>query len=173
MSSFGSAPRETMLQSSLPYVLSLLCVLLNGIPLGLMSMPQLALGMFLIPLFTISLKSDNDLTPVIFIALGVLADLLTEAPIGYWAFLAVLFYILSSGQKQVLQNAAFSSHWVSFIVVILIVYLAGFAISLLRDDLVIRLGGHFMSAILTGLCYPLIAGPLAFLSVRQPASEGM
>lgn len=163
MSSFNNPTQETALQRILPYVIAVLCVLLQGLPLGLATLPQLSLGLFLVPLFAVSLQSEQDITPVFFILIGLLADFLTEAPIGYWAFLCCLFYILSSGQKQVLQNAAFSSHWTSFLIVILIVYLAGFAISLMRDDLTIRFVGHTLSALATGLFYPVIAGPLRWL----------
>lgn len=164
MSSFGSPAQETSFQRFLPYIIALLCVLLNGLPLGLLTLPQLSLALFLIPLFHVSLQSEQDLAPVFFVLVGLFADFLTEAPIGYWAFLTCLFYILSSGQKQVLQNAAFSSHWTSFVIVVLIVYLAGFAISLLRDDLTIRFFGHTLSALVTGLFYPVFAGPLRLLN---------
>lgn len=163
MSSFGTPSQETSFQGILPYAIAVICVLLNGLPLGLSMLPQLSLGLFLVPLFAVSLQSDQDLTPVFFICIGLFADFLTEAPIGYWAFLSCLFYILSSGQRQVLQNAAFSSHWTSFIIVVLVVYLAGFAISLLRDDLTIRLVGHTLSALATGLFYPVIAWPLRLM----------
>ena len=173
MSGFGNQPRETSLQSSLPYIIAVFLVVLTGLPLGLVSLPQLSLALFLAPLFGVAMRAEADLMPVFFILLGLLADVLTEAPLGYWAFLSCLFYILSSGQKLVLQNASFGSHWLSFFIIILIVYLAGFAIALLRDDLTLRFGGHMLSALFTGLFYPIIAAPLNLLNNAQAAQEGM
>ena len=172
MSRFGSHTQGTTLQTVLPYVVAVLCVLLNGLPLGLTSLPNLALGLFLVPLFAVNLSADMDRAPIYFAAIGLLADILMEAPLGYWAFLAGLFYILSSGQKQFLQNAAFSSHWLSFIVVVFIVYLAGFAISLMRDDLDIQFGGHLLSALITGLFYPILAWPLSVI-LSSSSQEGL
>jgi cell shape-determining protein MreD len=164
MSSFSTSARENSLQSSILYAVSVLCILLYGMPLGFSWLPQVGMAVFLVPLFTAALSSENDLAPVAFILIGLLADVLMEAPLGYWGFLTALFYILSSGQKQVLQNAGFSAHWLSFSIVLLIVYMAGFTISLMRDDLVIQFGGHIFSAILTALAYPIIALPLTFIA---------
>lgn len=172
MSRFGTQARGTTLQTVLPYVVSVLCVLLHGIPLGLTSLPNLALGLFLVPLFSINLNNEMDRAPIYFVAVGLLADVLMEAPLGYWAFLSGLFYILSSGQKRVLQNAAFSSHWLSFVVVVFIVYLAGFVISLMRDDLDIQFGGHLLSALITGLFYPILAWPMGMI-ISPSSQEGL
>lgn len=171
MSRFGTQPQVAPLQATLPYVIAVLCVVLHGIPLGLIALPNMALALFLIPLFAINLTSEMDRAPIYFVAIGLLADILMEAPLGYWAFLAGLFYILSSGQKQVLQNATFRSQWFSFIIVLLIVYLAGFVISLLRSDLDIQFGAHLFSALITGLVYPIMAWPLSL--IMAPAQEGL
>lgn len=171
MSSFGNTPRETSLQAILPYVIAVSCVLLYGLPLSLSVFPQLSLGLFLVPLFWTALKTEQDWAPLYFILTGLLADFLTEAPIGYWGFLCCLLYILSSGQKQVLQNGVFTSYWTSFLIVVSIVYLAGFAISLLRDDLVIRFGAHCLSAIATALLFPIIALPLRLIERDRSQQE--
>lgn len=163
MSSFGTPTRDSRLQNSVPYMVSALCLILYGLPLGFGWLPELGLGLFLVPLFGIALSSENDLTPAAFVFLGLIGDVLMETPMGYWAVLSGIFYILSSGQKQVLQNAGFGSHWVSFALVAVIVYMAGYAISLLRDDLTVLLSGHLLSAFLTGLLYPIVAAPLMVL----------
>lgn len=160
MNRLGNQSQGMTLQTTLPYIVAVLCVVLHGIPLGLNVLPSMALGLFLVPLFAINLNSETDRAPIYFVAIGLLADILMEAPLGYWGFLAGLFYVLSSGQKQVLQNSTFSSQWLSFIVVVFIVYLAGFFISLLRNDLDIQFGAHLFSALITGLIYPIMAWPL-------------
>jgi len=172
MSRFGSQAQGATLQTVLPYFVSVLCVLLHGLPLGLTSLPNLALGLFLVPLFAINLNNEMDRAPIYFVLIGLFADILMEAPLGYWAFLAGLFYILSSGQKQVLQNAAFSSHWLSFVVLVFIVYLAGFVISLMRNDLDIQFAGQLLSALITGLFYPILAWPLGLI-ISSSSQEGV
>lgn len=157
---FATPTRGATLQRFLPYALAVLCVLLYGVPLGLVSLPSLALGLFLAPLFVVCLQAESDRAPIFFALLGLMADILMEAPLGYWVFLTTLFYILSSEQKQVLQNATLSSQWLSFAIVVLIVYLTGFGISLMRSDLDVQFGGYLVSALLTGLSYPLLAWPL-------------
>lgn len=163
MSRFAGQTRGLTVQGSLPYITAALCVLLHSIPLGMAFLPQLSLGLFFVPLFIIGLYADGDRAPIFFALIGLMADVLTEAPLGYWAFLTIICYILSSGQKQVLQNATFSSHWLSFIIVVFVIYLLGFTISLMLTDMDVNLGAQIVSAIITGLSYPVIALPLKMI----------
>ena len=170
MSRFGTQAQGTTLQTVLPYVVAVLCVLLEWHPFGADVFAQFGPRAFLVPLFSINLNNEMDRAPNLLCRHRLAGRCFDGSTFGVLGvFMAGLFYILSSGQKQVLQNAAFSSHWFSFIVVVFIVYLAGFVISLMRDDLDIQFGGHLLSALITGLFYPILAWPLSV--ILSPSSQ--
>lgn len=146
-----------------PLALSAAFVLLDGLPALTNWLVDLEFGLFLIPIFFVALHADSDFAPVWVLLLGLLNDLLSNAPIGFWGILFCLIYVLSRGQKQGLQNAQIGSYWVSFIVMVAITYLAGYLIAAIRDDMEISAGIYFLSAMVTGLCFPLVYWPLTRL----------
>ena len=143
-------------------------VLLDGLPLLTDWLVELEFGLFLIPIFFIAMHADSDFAPVWILALGLLNDLLSHAPIGFWGILFCLMYIFARAQKQSLQNAHLGSCWVSFVVLVVVTYLAGYLIAALRDDMTISAGVYFLSAMVTGFCFPLVYFPLTRLASDEP-----
>jgi cell shape-determining protein MreD len=147
-----------------PYFVLAGFIFLDGLPVDAQWVSQIELGLFLVPIFFIAISpSEHDFAPLGIIAFGLLNDVLSEAPLGYWAFLFSFFYLLAMGQKGVLQEARVSGVWGNFSVVILITYFAGYLIALLREDMAIDFWLYLFSAFLTALCFPLLYLPLGWM----------
>lgn len=155
----------------IPYTVLALFILISGLPVDPLSFGVLEIGLFLIPVFHIGLYTENDFAAVGLIALGLLNDVLSGAPLGYWAVLFCLLYVLAFGQRQVLQNTKWASYWTSFIVLMLPVFLAGYIIALLRDDMSVSFTTSLMSALVTGLCFPFIHFPMVQIYARTFGQE--
>lgn len=152
-----------------PFAILTIFILLDGLP-GLGGwIAHLELGLFFIPLFYIGLHAENDFTPVAVLALGVLCDVLGDAPIGFWGVLFCVMYVLAVSQKQILQNADWGSYWTSFIVLVAATYLVGYLIALMRSDIQVAAGLYFVSAMVTGLVFPFIYYPLNWIQADDGA----
>ena len=158
MSRFGSSDGSGLL--FIPYAILLALVVTGNLPSHIPGLERLELGLYFAPLFFICLNSESDFTPVALALIGVLNDLLREAPLGYWAFLFVIYYGLCRSQKPILQNAAFGSYWLTFAVLTALTFLLGYFIALMRDDMVVAGTLLLLSLLLCVLAFPLIFGPL-------------
>ncbi len=158
MSRFGSSDGGGLL--FIPYFVLVMLVIAGNTPSHIPGLEGLELGLFFAPLFFISLNSEGDFTPVALALIGLLSDLLREAPLGYWAFLFVIFYALCRFQKPILHNAAFVSHWLTFAVLTAAVYLLGYFIALMRDDMAVAGSQLLLSLFLCLIAFPVIFGPL-------------
>ena len=100
-----------------PFAILTIFILLDGLP-GLGGwIAHLELGLFLIPLFYIGLHAENDFTPVAVLALGVLCDVLGDAPIGFWGVLFCVMYVLAVSQTNS-AKCRLGLYWTSFIVLV-------------------------------------------------------
>ena len=159
MSWFGSSDSGGGLLF-IPYAVLLVLVVTGNLPSHIPGLERLELGLFFAPLFFICLNSESDFTPVALALIGLLNDLIREAPLGYWAFLFVIYYGLCRSQKPILQNAVFSFYWVTFAVLTALTYLLGYFIALMRDDMVVAGFLLLLSLVLCVIAFPLVFGPL-------------
>ncbi len=164
MSRFGSSEGGGLL--FIPYAVLLALVITGNLPSHIPGLERLELGLFFAPLFFICLSSESDFTPVALALIGLLNDLLREAPLGYWAFLFVVYYGLCRSQKPTLQNSAFGSYWVTFAVLTALTYLLGYVIALMREDMAVAGVLLLLSLALCIIAFPLIFGPLFALRDR-------
>lgn len=155
----------------IPYLILAVLVVMGSLPSNISGLERLELGLFFAPLFFISLTSENDFTPIFLGTIGLLSDLIREAPLGYWAFLFVVFYAMSLSQRTILQNAAFGSFWVTYSVLVAITYLLGYLTALLRDDMTASGFLMLMSCFACILSFPLIFGPLYLFRDRILSGE--
>jgi rod shape-determining protein MreD len=159
-----------------PYFVLAGFIFLDGLPVDYQWLRHIELGLYLVPIFFIAISpSERDFAPFAIIAFGLLNDILSEAPIGFWAFLFCFFYLLAMRQKTVLQEARAGSVWANFAVVCLLTYFAGYLIGLMRADMAIDFWLYLTSALLTGLCFPLLYLPLGWMenqSLSDPLKRG-
>lgn len=150
----------------LPYALLLLLIFLGNVPGNISGLENLELGLFFAPLFFIGLTSESDFTPFSLLAFGLLNDLLREAPLGYWAFLFIVFYGLSLSQRRIIQNVSFSSYWTSFVILVAITYFIGYITSLLRADMAVSSWFMLLSCLACMAMFPVVFGPVYFFRDR-------
>lgn len=155
----------------IPYFLLLLFVLLEGIPVNIFAISRLELGLCFVPLFFIGLTAENDVAPVIIALIGLLNDILSDMPLGFWASLFVLFYMLSAGQRTILATATFSSYWLTFSVLALIIYFVAYLLSAMLLELPAVSIPLLLSAVVCCMLFPLVYFPLYFFGNRLGGSE--
>ncbi len=171
MSIFQRQQADERVFVAAPYVVAILFILMGALPVGFFWSVHLELGLFFVPLFFIALTAESDFTPFGIIALGLFNDMLSETPFGYWGFMFCMFYLFAMGQKNVLQNATWMSHWVSFFILCILTYFSGYLVALMRSDMSVGFGAYFLSVMVTGLCFPLLYLPLTWMSNRTVFQE--
>lgn len=148
----------------LPYLLLLLFILLNSMPLKVTSLAQLEIGLYFIPLFFIGLTAESDATPIFVALFGFLNDILSEMPLGFWSALFIVFYLLCVSQRTIISTGRFGSYWASFAVLIMMTYLVAYLLSALSNDLHLAIVPFVLSCFLCILFFPIIYFPLYFFS---------
>lgn len=156
----SSAASETGSLLVIPYLVFLALIIFDNVPSNINGIERLEIGLCFASLFFISLTSEGYFTAVWVALFGLFNDLISDTPIGYWAFIFIIFYGLSSTQRPLLQAAAFGSHWVTYAVLISITYFVGFLVAVLRDDMVVGSLTFFLSALAAIAAFPLVYWPL-------------
>jgi len=80
-----------------PYLLVLFFILVESVPVNFFFSGQLKIGLYFVPLFFIGLTAESDATPISLAVLGLVNDILSEMPLGFWSSLFVIFCLLFIG----------------------------------------------------------------------------
>lgn len=155
----------------IPYLVALTFILLASIPVNIFATGQLEIGLYFVPLFFIGLTAESDATPIFLAALGLLNDVLSEMPLGFWSSLFVVFYLLCASQRGILSTASFGSYWITFSVLITMTYLVAYLLALMIGDLHLATVPFFLSAFICILFFPLIYFPLYLFGDALGGSE--
>ena len=154
-----------------PYILVLIFIFLESLPNNFFVMAQLKIGLYFTPLFFIGLTAESDATPAFLACLGLLNDIVSEMPLGFWSSLFVIFYLLCVSQRNILSSASFGSYWITFAVLVAMTYLSAFLLALMIGDLHLATVPFFLSALVCILFFPLLYFPLSFFRETLSASE--
>jgi rod shape-determining protein MreD len=160
MSRFEPRVTNSVLLNLVPYVVLLAFVLLDGIPALSGFLVQFEFALFLVPVFFIGLHAESDFAILGILATGLLQDVLSGTPLGFWGILFCLLYVVAHAQRQILAHKPLSAHWANFLVFVCLVFALGYVIAALREDMIIAGGGYFLTAMATVLSFPLIYYPL-------------
>lgn len=99
----------------LPVAMGLICVLLSFVPAGRIfgsaTMPAFAL----MAIYYWAIVRPEMFPVYAVFLVGLLSDLLSDGPIGLWAFVYVLTYIVVLTQRFLAVNAPFSVFWLGFL----------------------------------------------------------
>lgn len=99
----------------LPFVMGIVCVLLSFVPVGRLfgvsGMPAFAL----MAIYYWAIVRPEMFPVYAVFLVGLLSDLLSDGPIGLWAFVYVLTYIVVLTQRFLAVNAPFSVFWLGFL----------------------------------------------------------
>ena len=155
----------------IPYLLLVLFVLLDNIKTGIFPASSLELGLYFVPLFFIGLTAESDATPIIIALLGLINDISNEMPLGFYAALFVIFYLLCVSQRSLLANTRLSSHWLTFSVLVAMTYFIAYLLALILDDVHMATLPLFLSAFACCAVFPLIYFPLYLFDDKLGGSE--
>lgn len=164
-------PGEVSTLAIIPYILLGLFVIFNNVPANLFAAGRLEICLYFVPLFFIGLTSEQDSTPIILAVFGLLNDIFSEMPLGFWAFLFVVFYLLCVSQRSLLSAANFGSYWVTFGVLVTMIYLVAYLLSFMVDDLQIATVPFLLSAAVCILFFPLVYFPFYLFGDAMGMSE--
>ena len=170
MSRFRSS-NEGGSASLIPYILLTLFVLLDNIQTGLFPASSLELGLYFVPLFFIGLTAESDATPIIIALLGLINDVSNEMPLGFYAALFVIFYLLCISQRSLLVNTRFSSYWLTFSVLVITTYFVAYLMALVLDDVHMTTLPLFLSSLACCAVFPIIFFPLYLFDDTLGGSE--
>jgi cell shape-determining protein MreD len=92
-------------------------------------------------------------------------------PLGFYAALFVIFYLLSASQKSLLANTRFSSYWLTFSVLLMTTYFIAYLMALVLNDVHLATLPLFLSAVACCTAFPLIYFPLYLLDDKLGGSE--
>jgi len=103
----------------LPVVMGLVCVLLSFVPVGrIFGLPQMPAFALMAIYYWAVVRPEMFPAYAVF-AVGLLSDLLSNGPIGLWAFVYLVTYWVILSQRSLVINAAFSMFWLGFLIIAL------------------------------------------------------
>jgi hypothetical protein len=161
MSGFTISPARRALQLWFPIAVIFALIFVELVWNGFSVMATLDVSLVFVPIFFIARHHEGPVAPIAVLALGVLKDLTSETPLGFWALLFCVFFILSVTQRHFLQTATFKTLWVTYGLLSFLVYALFYFVSLGMSSMIADFGVSMVSALLTVLCFPIIN--LAFL----------
>lgn len=145
---------------SFPAISTALLLLLLAAPLGLDCQPALQGAVAMGCVFFWSLYRPTSMPPLAVFLLGVLADLLSNAPLGVAVLILLLLYGTAMRWRRVLARQGFITVWLVFSTLALAAALLEW---LLTMALIFRLlppGPALFVGVLAAGIYPLLAVPL-------------
>lgn len=100
----------------MPFVMGLICVLLSFVPLGRIFGTSVMPAFALMAIYYWGIVRPEMFPVYAVFLVGLVFDLLSGGPIGLWAFVYVLTYIIVLTQRFLIVNAPFSVFWLGFLV---------------------------------------------------------
>ena len=160
MSHFESRAPGSLSLNLVPYGVLLIFILLDGMPALSSLLVQVEFALFLVPVFFIGIYAESDFAIFGILATGLLQDVLSGAPLGFWGILFCLLFVFAHSQRHILAHSPLRSHWASFLFFVCLAFALGYVIAALRNDMVLAGGGYFIAAMATAFSFPLIYYPL-------------
>lgn len=154
-----------------PYILLMLFVLLDNVQTGIFPASSVELGLYFVPLFVIGLTAESDATPIFIALLGLINDISNEMPLGFYAALFVVFYLLCASQRSLLANTRFSSYWLTFGVLVTMTHFMAYLLAFVLDEVHLTTLPLFLSAIACCAAFPFIYFPLYLFDDALGGSE--
>lgn len=162
MSQFDSTRNHGSINLPL-YIGVVVLLLVDCIPGGWVTSINLSAGLFLVPVFYLAVYGDHESAPIGVFLLGLLKDLLSATPIGFWTLLLCAFYGFAYSQRREIRTGGDSREWPIFAVICFGYYLGAWVLARLYGDMPMAVLAHFSSALVTVIAAPLIVYLLKLL----------
>jgi rod shape-determining protein MreD len=141
----------------LPVVIGIFCVLLSFVPVGRIFGTSVMPAFALMAIYYWAIVRP-DMFPVYAVFLvGLLSDLLSAGPIGLWAFVYVLTYVVVLTQRFLVVNAPFSIFWLGFFLAAAFAGAVSWGVASLIYGSVLALRPILMHMLVTVALFPVLA----------------
>ena len=141
----------------LPFIMGLICVLLSFVPLGRIFGTSVMPAFALMAIYYWAIVRPEMFPVYAVFLVGLLSDLLSDGPIGLWAFVYVATYIVLLTQRVLLVNAPFSVFWFGFLVMAGLAGMIAWAAASLLYGAVLPLMPVVWHIVATVVLFPLFA----------------
>lgn len=150
-----TTPARRFLQTWVPLLAIFLLIVAEHVPLGRDWLTNMDIGFVFVPMLFLARYSEGFVPPTAILLLGVLKDVTSETPIGFWSFLFCVFFILALGQRQLLYNAAYNTVWATFGFLCFLIYTVFYVLAVLSLSVAPSFAATMLGALLTVLAFPL------------------
>jgi rod shape-determining protein MreD len=140
-----------------PGMTTLACVLLSMVPFGLSTTVLAPPSFGLIAIFLWTMIRPELLPAAAVFALGLLQDLLWGGPMGLWAFVFLLAYVLTLSQRTFLIGRGFGFTWAGFGLVAAIAGLVSWIFAMAFHGQFLLPYPAIVQTVLSAAVYPLFA----------------
>jgi len=140
-----------------PGLTTLVCVFLSMVPLGWSTTVLAPPSFGLIAIFLWTMIRPDLLPAGVVFVLGLLQDLLWGGPMGLWAFVFLLAYVLTLSQRTFLIGRGFGFTWVGFGLVAVIAGAVSWIFAMLFHGQFLMPYPVIVQVVLSAAVYPLFA----------------
>lgn len=151
------------LQRHIPFLFSFFLLLLGMLPWRVLFLSHFAVPIVYASLFFWTVFSLNLLSPFTVFLLGLLADLLTITPLGYYTFLFLIFYWGILLDRQFLVGRSFLFLWGAFCAFVCPLIILQWLLASLLSLSWLSFWFFWGQGILLMAVYPFISACCAFL----------
>ena len=154
-----------------PFLLSLVLVILNLVPLHLPSYATISPNFALMAIYYWALHRPSLLPSGAVFIVGLLQDFLSGGPIGQNAAILVVVYIIAVSQARFFYGKSFFVVWWGFMVVAAAALIIEWAINVAITETIISPGPAYYKYIATIALYPVVAWLFARIQRTLPVVE--
>lgn len=141
----------------LPFIMGLACVLLSFVPMGRIFGTSVMPAFALMAIYYWAIVRPEMFPVYAVFLVGLLSDLLSDGPIGLWAFVYVLTYIVVLTQRFLAVNAPFSVFWLGFFMAAALAGFVGWSAASLFYGTVLPLKPIVWHMFVTVATFPIFA----------------
>lgn len=166
-----------MTKGIVPSLVLFLAVVVAAVPWALPASARFILpSLLIIFVFALTMQRKRELPTVSAFAAGLLMDVLTAGPLGYWAIIFLLTHTLARIYSTRARKKRFANLWLAFAVTAAAAALFGWVLASIYFVRIIDWQPMFIGGVVAVGLFPLLAWPLrrsfGLDSVRQFARRG-
>ena len=156
MSDFFNPSGQSPTAGLLPYFFTFALILLSHVPVSMPWLSGITAGFFLVPIYFVATRGDDYFAGLVLLLMGIVNDLISETPIGFWGLIFCLYFLLVRSQFWVVARGDFRVRWSVFAGTCLAAYFLAFIMAAWRDDMNVDALASFLSALVTIIGFPVI-----------------
>lgn len=161
-----------MTKGIVPSLVLFLAVVVAAVPWALPAAASFIMPLLLIIfVFALTLRPNHELPTVSVFAAGLLMDVLTAGPLGYWAIIFLLTHTLARFYSRRAGEKRFAGMWLAFAATAAVAAIFGWALASIYFVRFIDWQPMFIGGAVAIALYPLAVWPLRHLFGLVPASQ--